>query len=49
MKKYDLGSAQTITRNKRVLAEKDFVEKQGNKFVFSDPIFELWFNKEYNK
>lgn len=49
MKKYELGSAQTITRNKRVLAEKDFVEKQGNKFVFSDPIFELWFNKEYNK
>lgn len=49
MKKYGLGSAQTITRNKRVLAEKDFVEKQGNKFVFSDPIFELWFNKEYNK
>lgn len=49
MKKYELGSAQTITRNKRVLVEKDFVEKQGNKFVFSDPIFELWFNKEYNK
>lgn len=48
-RKYELGSAQTITRNKRMLTERDFIEKEGNKYVFSDPIFELWFKKEYYK
>ncbi len=49
VRKYELGSAQTITRNKRMLTERDFIEKEGNKYVFSDPIFELWFKKEYYK
>lgn len=49
VRKYELGSAQTITRNKRMLSEKDFMEKEGNRYVFSDPIFELWFKKEYYK
>lgn len=48
-RKYELGSAQTITRNKRMLTERDFIEKEGNKYAFSDPIFELWFKKEYYK
>ena len=47
MRKYELGSAQTITRNKRMLTERDFIEKEGNHYVFSDPIFELWFKREY--
>ena len=47
VRKYELGSAQTITRNKRMLAERDFIEKEGNKYAFSDPIFELWFRREY--
>ena len=47
VRKYELGSAQTITRNKRMLTERDFIEKEGNKYVFSDPIFELWFRREY--
>ncbi len=49
VQKYQLGSAQTITRNKRILAERDFIEKTGNKYIFSDPIFELWFKREYYK
>ena len=52
VRKYELGSAQTITRNKRMLTERDFIEKEGNKYVFSDPIFELWFRRsiaEYKK
>lgn len=49
VRKYELGSAQTITRNKRMLTERDFIEKEGNKYVFSDPIFERWFKKEYYK
>ena len=47
VRKYELGSAQTITRNKRMLTERDFIEKEGNKYAFSDPIFELWFRREY--
>ena len=47
VRKYELGSAQTITRNKRMLTERDFIEKEGNKYVFSDPIFELWFRREH--
>ena len=33
VRKYELGSAQTITRNKRMLTERDFIEKEGNKYV----------------
>ena len=47
VKKYELGSAQTITRNKKMLVERDFVEKSNKNYRFSDPVFELWFRKEY--
>lgn len=47
VRKYELGSAQTITRNKRILTERDFMEKQREDYVFSDPIFEIWFRKQY--
>ena len=40
VRKYELGSAQTITRNKRMLTEREL-------YVFSDPVFELWFKREY--
>ena len=43
----DSGSVQTITRNKRMLTERDFIEKEGELYVFSDPVFELWFKREY--
>ncbi len=29
VRKYELGSAQTIIRNKRMLTERDFIEKEG--------------------
>lgn len=41
VRKYELGSAQTITRNKRMLTERDFIEKEGELYVLSDPVFEL--------
>ncbi|MCM0271095.1 hypothetical protein J8L00_06515 [Bacteroides fragilis] len=43
----DSGSVQTITRNKRMLTERDFIEKEGELYVFSDPVFELWCKREY--
>ena len=47
VRKYELGSAQTITRNKRMLTERDFIEKEGELYVLSYPVFELWFKREY--
>lgn len=47
VKKYELGSAQTITRNKKILVERDFVEKGNKNYYFTDPVFELWFRREY--
>ena len=45
---YTMGNANTIARNKRILQDKDYIEQQGQKFSFVDPIFQLWFNQEYN-
>jgi hypothetical protein len=47
VKKYELGNAQTITRNKKMLVERDFVEKDKKHYRFADPVFELWFRREY--
>ena len=44
---YAMGNANTINRNKRILQDKDYIEQQGQKYVFVDPIFQLWFNQEY--
>ena len=46
--KYGLGQPQSITRNKKVLVEKDLVEKRQNDISFVDPVFELWLKREYN-
>lgn len=40
--RYHLGGSQTITRNKKVLVEKDIIEKRGNGFDFVDPLFRQW-------
>lgn len=48
VEKYGLGQPQSITRNKKVLVEKDLVEKHIQDFSFVDPVFELWLKREYN-
>lgn len=44
---YNLGNPNTIVKNKRTLQNKDIIEKQGDDFVFVDPIYRLWFKGEY--
>ena len=44
---YSLGNPNTIVKNKQMLQNKDVIEKQGGKFSFVDPIYELWFRQEY--
>ena len=45
--KYHLGNPNTISKNKKVLQNKDIVEMKGGKMVFVDPIYRLWFEREY--
>lgn len=44
---YGLGAPRTITKNKKTLVEKDLIEKVGDGFKLVDPVFELWFKREY--
>ena len=43
---YGLGAPRTITKNKKTLVERDFIEKSGDGFKMVDPVFELWFKRE---
>ncbi len=45
--KYHLGNPNTISKNKRILQNKDIVELHNGRLVFIDPIYRLWFSKEY--
>ena len=44
---YHLGNPNTISKNKKVLANKDIIELRNGRFEFVDPIYKLWFSKEY--
>lgn len=44
---YDLGSKSNVSRIKTVLTHKELIEKTPNGIVLTDPVFELWFTKEW--
>ena len=48
VRKYELGGAQTIAKNKKSLVAKDIVELRNGSFSFVDPVFLLWFKQQYN-
>lgn len=46
--KYSLGTPRTITKNKQAIVKKDIIEKDSKgMFHFVDPVFELWFKREF--
>lgn len=45
--KYHLGNPNIISKNKRILQNKVIVEMKGGNLVFIDPIYRLWFAREY--
>ena len=45
--RYELGNPNTITKNKKILQNKDIIELQKGKLVFVDPVYRLWFSHEY--
>jgi hypothetical protein len=44
---YDLGSKSNVTRIKTVLTQKELIEQTPNGIVLTDPVFELWFVREW--
>lgn len=47
--KYGLGNPNTISKNKKILQNKDIIEKDDGQYSFVDPIYKLWLVKEYFK
>lgn len=45
--RYRLGNLTTITRNKKVLEAKSFVDSVEGTLAVSDPIFRIWFKQKY--
>ena len=44
---YALGNPNTISKNKKVLRDKDIIEDRKGKLSFVDPVCYLWFSHEY--
>ena len=44
---YALGNPNTISKNKKVLRDKDIIEERKGTLWFVDPVYRLWFSQEY--
>lgn len=49
LEEYNLGTKSNITRIRTSLTEKEIIEVRGKQIFISDPVFELWFRREYLK
>ena len=47
VERYGLGAPRTITLNKKTLIKHDIIEVSGDGYQFVDPIYALWFEREY--
>ncbi len=47
VERYGLGAPRTITLNKKTLIKRDIIEVSGDGYQFVDPIYALWFEREY--
>ena len=47
MYKYQLGTPRNVSKNKTILINNDIIHEINNKFEFTDPAFELWFNNQF--
>lgn len=47
VKRYGLGAPRTITLNKKALITRDIIEVNGDGYQFIDPVYALWFKREY--
>jgi hypothetical protein len=47
MKKYHLGTPRNVSKNIEKLQTRDIIHKSAEGFDFLDPVFKLWFRKQY--
>ena len=47
VERYGLGAPRTITLNKKALINRDIIEVCGDGYQFVDPLYALWFKREY--
>jgi hypothetical protein len=45
--KYNLGTPQNVSKNKKILQNADLIELTKDGFEFLDPVFKRWFTMEY--
>lgn len=45
--KYNLGTPQNVNKNKKILQQKDILDKTKDGFQFLDPMFKKWLLNEY--
>jgi uncharacterized protein len=47
MHKFHLGTPNNVSKNKKMLIENDLIAEEENIYDFVDPVFGLWFRKQY--
>jgi hypothetical protein len=47
LKKYDLGTSANIARIRKALEKKELIDIAKGKVTFNDPVFKIWFRKEF--
>ena len=47
MQKYRLGTPRNVQKNKKVLLKNDIIDDTGDSLGFLDPVFEIWFRKQF--
>lgn len=47
MQRYELGTPRNVSKNKKILLEKEIIISENGGFEFTDPCLELWLRKEF--
>jgi hypothetical protein len=47
LNKYNMGTPQNVSKNKKMLQNRDIIEKTKDGFTFFDPVFKRWFVSVY--
>ena len=47
LSRYNMGTPQNVSKNKKMLQNRDIIEKAKNGFAFLDPVFKRWFVSTY--
>jgi len=47
LSEYRLGSSATVIKNKRILENREILNRSLGGFEFEDPVFEIWFKKRF--